>query len=145
MLYASRFPTAILYRKVRGYTDHLYGPSLSRKNDGEEHREQTPVPLREPQSTPLQTGDSSSLARLKNFQNRGFAPREFAETGQRRELGNTREITPMVSQMASSKGLRRGGRGCKHGELPFFPCSSRRIPSELGVAGYLSFDSFEIG
>ena len=26
LLYASRFPTAIFYRKVRGYTDHLFGP-----------------------------------------------------------------------------------------------------------------------
>jgi len=32
LLYVSRFPTAILYRKVRGYTDHLYDTPSSRKN-----------------------------------------------------------------------------------------------------------------
>lgn len=44
LLYISRFPTAIFYRKVRGYTDHLYDTSSSRKNGRKEHREQTPFP-----------------------------------------------------------------------------------------------------
>ena len=68
LLYASRFPTAILYRKVRGYTDHLFGLHQAVKTTGKSIESRTPFPC-ESRRALLQTRDST---KLKNFQNREF-------------------------------------------------------------------------